>query len=172
MQALKLFSDCAFFNDTPEYCNVEGSLLLPLCKRCGLQITYAVINGQHYKTAMCRDGVVRKVQHAAAERVHLALRQTFSAYGKELERVEVFKYLGRLLAYDDNDARTVRGNLKKAQGNWARLSCMIKAEHASPRVCGVFYKATMQSIPLFGSKTWNLSPVSLKSLEGFHMWAA
>jgi hypothetical protein len=28
----------------------------------------------------------------------------FTAYGAELERVEVFTYLGRLLAYDDNDA--------------------------------------------------------------------
>jgi hypothetical protein len=36
------------------------------------------------------------------------------AYGDELERVEVFKYLGRLLAYDDNDAWAVRGNIKKA----------------------------------------------------------
>jgi hypothetical protein len=39
-------------------------------------------------------------------------------------------------------------------------------------VCGVFYKAIVQSILLFGSKTWNLSPVSLKRLEGFHIRAA
>jgi hypothetical protein len=58
-------------------------------------------------TAMCRDGVARKEQHAAAERAHLALRQTFTAYDGELERVEVFKYLGRLLAYDDNDSQAV-----------------------------------------------------------------
>jgi hypothetical protein len=49
---------------------------------------------------------------------------------------------------------------------------MIRSENASPRACGVFYKATVQSILLFGSKTWNLSPVSLKSLEGFHIRAA
>jgi hypothetical protein len=90
--------------------------------------------------------------------MHLALCQTYTAYGKELERVEVFEYLGRLLAYDDNDALVVRGNLKKVQGVWARLSRMIRAENASPRVCGKFYKATMQLILLFGSKTWNLSP--------------
>ena len=48
----------------------------------------------------------------------------------------------------------------------------MRAENASPRVCGMFYKATVQSILLFGSETWNLSPVSLKSLEGFHIRAA
>jgi hypothetical protein len=130
------------------------------------------MNGRHHETALCKDGVARKVQHVAAERTHLALRQTFTAYGEELEGVEVFKYLGRLLAYDNNDTQAVRNNLKKAQGIWARLSRTIRAENASPHVRGVFYKATVQSILLFGSETWNLSPVGLKSLEGFHIWAA
>ncbi len=151
---------------------VEGSLPLPQCNRCGLQISYATMNGQHYETALCKDGVVRKAQHAAAECAHLALSQTFTAYGEELERVEVFKYLGRLLAYDNNDTQAVRNNLKKAQSVWVRLSRTIRAENAPPRVCGVFYKATVQSILLFGSKTWNSSPVSLKSLEGFHIRSA
>ncbi len=56
-----------------------------------LQILYMAKNGQHYNTVMCEDGVVRKVQYAAAKRVHLALQQSFTAYGDELERVEVFK---------------------------------------------------------------------------------
>ncbi len=84
----------------------------------------------------------------------------------------MFKYLGRLLAYDNNDTWAVRGNLKKARGIWARLSRTIRAENASPRACGIFYKATVQSILLFGSKTWNLSPQSLKCLGGFHKKAA
>ena len=87
--------------------------------------------------------------------------------------MEVFKYLGRLLAHNDNDSQAVRGNLKKARGIWARLSRTMRADNASPHVCGVFYKVTVQLILLlFGSETWNLSPVSLKSLEGFHTRAA
>ena len=49
---------------------------------------------------------------------------------------------------------------------------MIRTENASPRACSIFYKAPVQSILLFGSKTWNLSPQSLKCLEGFHLRAA
>ena len=86
--------------------------------------------------------------------------------------MEVFKYLGRLLTYDNNDAQAVKGNLKKARGVWTRLSRMIRAENASPHACSIFYKAAVQSILLFGSKTWNLSPQSLKCLEGFHLRAA
>ncbi len=151
---------------------MEGSLPLPQCNRCGLQISFTAMNGWHYETAMCKDGVARKVQYAAAKRAHLALQQSFTAYGAESKRVEVFKYLGRLLAYNNNDTQAVRGNLKKARGVWARLSHMIRAENASLHACGIFYKAIMQSILLFGSETWNLSPVSLKCLEGFHLRAA
>jgi hypothetical protein len=52
------------------------------------------------------------------------------------------------------------------------VSHFLRAENASPKVCGVFYKATVQAVLLFGSETWKLSPLSLKSLEGFHIWAA
>ncbi len=114
---------------------------------------------------------MRKAQHVTVEQVHLALCKMFTAHGKELVRVEVFKYLGRLLAYNNNDARAVTRILEKARGVWASLSCTIRAENASPHVCGIFYKATVQSILLFGNETWNLSPVSLKSLEGFHLQA-
>ncbi len=39
-------------------------------------------------------------------------------------------------------------------------------------MCGMFYKATVQSVLLYGSETWSLSPLSMKRLEGFHIRAA
>lgn len=49
---------------------------------------------------------------------------------------------------------------------------MLKEENASLKVSGVFYKAIVQGVLLFGSETWKLSPASIKSLEGFHLRAA
>jgi hypothetical protein len=112
------------------------------------------------------------MQHEAAETTRVALVQLFTVYGDKLERVEVFKYLGRLLAYNDNDTQAMQANLRKARKSWGQVSCALRAENASPKVCGVFYKATVQAVLLFGSETWKLSPLSLKSLEGFHIWAA
>ena len=86
--------------------------------------------------------------------------------------MEVFKYLGRLIAFDNDDTQAVRGNLAKAHRVWARISRVLQAENASARVCGMFYKATVQSVLLFGSKTWVLSPATLQRLEGFHVKAA
>jgi hypothetical protein len=100
------------------------------------------------------------------------LDQEFTAYGEKLERVEVFKYLGRLLSFDDNDIQAVRSNLKKARKVWSRISRVLRAENASPRVCGMFYKATVQAVLLYGSETWSLTTVALKSLEGFNLRAA
>ena len=66
----------------------------------------------------------------------------------------------------------MRANLKKARKSWAWVSHVLRAENASPEASGVFYKATVQAVLLFGSETWKLSPASLKSLEGFHIRAA
>ena len=66
----------------------------------------------------------------------------------------------------------MRGNLAKARKCWARVSRVLRAENPAPRVCGVFYKATVMSVLLFGSETWSLAPGTLKRLDSFHHRAA
>ncbi len=84
----------------------------------------------------------------------------------------MFKYLGQLLTYDDNDSQAMRSNLMKARKSWAWVYCVLRAENVSPKVSGGFYKATVQAVLLVGSELWKLSPLSLNSLEGFHLRAA
>ena len=100
------------------------------------------------------------MEHEAAVEAARALEVRFTVYG------------GYLLAYDDNDAQAVQSNLRKARKCWSRISRVLRAENASPRVCGMFYKATVQAILLFGSETWNVSPSMLRRLEGFHIRSA
>jgi hypothetical protein len=101
-----------------------------------------------------------------------ALECTFCANGEDLERVEVFKYLGWLISFDDPNNQAMWSNLKKARGCWAWVSHVLRAENATPKICGMFYKATVQAVLLYGSETWSLSPSSMKCLEGFHIRAA
>ena len=49
---------------------------------------------------------------------------------------------------------------------------VLWAENASPRVCGMFYRATVQSVLLFGSETWVLTPSTLERLEDLDVKAA
>ncbi len=76
------------------------------------------------------------------------------------------------MSYDDNDTQAMRGNLAKAHRCWARVSRVLRSENASPKGCGVFYKATKQAVLLFGSEPWNLAPLGMVCLEGFHLRAA
>ena len=75
----------------------------------------------HRYTQLCREGHAKKLQHQAAINSARPLEQEFSAYGGVLEKVEVvFKYLGRLLAYGDNDIQGVCLNQRKARKCWGK----------------------------------------------------
>ncbi len=80
-----------------------------------MQTEVGALYGKHQRTRLCREGWERRKQHEAAEAAWVALARSFTAYGEDLERMEVFKYLGRLLAYDDNDSQDMQANLKKAR---------------------------------------------------------
>ena len=56
-----------------------------------------------------------KLQQEAVSNFATVLDKKFYAHGKDLEQVEVFKYLGRLVAFNDGDTHAVWGNLAKAR---------------------------------------------------------
>jgi hypothetical protein len=49
---------------------------------------------------------------------------------------------------------------------------VLTAENTPPKVSAKFYKAVMQSVLLYGSKTWNLMTTPLARLKEFHICAA
>jgi len=56
----------------------------------------------HRRSMLCKEDAERKKQHAALLDSGNALNTRLKSYGEDLERLEVFKYLGWLLSYDDN----------------------------------------------------------------------
>ncbi len=100
------------------------------------------------------EGWERKCQHEAVVHFQRTLKRVFSANREELERVEVFKYLGLLILHDDVDNQAMRSNLRKAlHWCWAQVSHVLWAENATPKTYGMFYKATVQVMLLYGSET-------------------
>ena len=61
-----------------------------------------------------------------------------------------------------------KGNLKKAQRRWARVSFVLRREGLSPRQGAMFYKAIVQSVLLYGVETWVLTKSMMNILKGFH----
>jgi hypothetical protein len=127
---------------------------------------------RHIRTKECQVGVERRAQRESAVASALALRRQFTVHEDALERVEVYKYLSRLLAQDDDNAQAIRQQLRKARGVWARVGQVLRGENTSPRVAAKFYKAVVQAVLLYGSETWNLTKAALARLEGFHICAA
>jgi hypothetical protein len=139
----------------------------PQCERCRMQVNS--VYPRHIRTKECGIGMDRQLQRESAISSALALRHKFNVGGTVLERVEVFKYLGRLLAQDNDDAQAIRQQLRKARGVWAQVGQVLHGENATPWVAAKFYKAVVQAILLYGSKTWNLTASALARLEGFHI---
>jgi hypothetical protein len=139
----------------------------PRYKRCSMQVNF--VYRRHTRTKECAMGMARQQQQEAVVASALALCCQFTVHRDALEKVEVFKYLGRMMAQDNNDVQAVRHQLHKARGTWARIGQVLRSKNATPWVAAIFYKAVVQAVLLYGSKTWNLTKAVLARLEGFHV---
>ena len=115
----------------------------------------------------------RRRQHLVAAEGARALTRTFTAYGEtELRRVERFKYMGRVLSYNDSDTPAIRRNLKRERQVWGRISTVIAKDSVPTPIANMFYQAVVAVVLLYGSETWVTSPHELRAMEGFHVEAA
>ena len=123
----------------------------------------------HERSQTCQRMGVKLKQHLNAEVATRALEETFTVYGVELERVQVFKYIGRYLSYIDSNALTIQRTSAK-RGQYGVGSCGYCGRRMPPRRYVRWF--TVQAVPLLGSETWVLTPLLLCSLDGFHVRAA
>ena len=92
---------------------VEG-MCFEKCHLCGMQVATAG-KPSHEASKTCRDMAAMRRQHAVAAQGKAALQETFTVYGNKLTCVWQFKYLGRIISYDDKDTPAVRRNLKRVR---------------------------------------------------------
>jgi hypothetical protein len=76
---------------------------------------------RHDASKTCQQMAAARRQHVIAAQGRTALRHTFTAYGEPLKRVNQFKYLGRIVSYNDNDTPAVRRNIKRARRVWGQF---------------------------------------------------
>ena len=77
-------------------------------------------------TTSCRSRAEWRDRHAVAARYAAATEHEFIAYTSPLRRVEIFKYLWRLIAYGDADVPAARRQLSHARAMWGRLRKVIE----------------------------------------------
>ena len=74
---------------------------------------------------MCRSGAERRRGRLAEAKVRESTEIAFEVYGKQLQPVPSFKYLGRTLTAGDNDWPAVAGNMGKSRKSWGRLKRIL-----------------------------------------------
>jgi hypothetical protein len=94
-----------------------------------MQVNFA--HPKHICTKECAMGMARRQQQEAAVASALALRCQFTVHGYALEKVKVFKYLGRMMAWDNNNVQAVQYQLRKAQGTWACVGQELRSKNIS-----------------------------------------
>jgi hypothetical protein len=102
------------------------------CEQCGMQVH--PLYPCHRRSKECQVGVEHCLQQEAAVTSALALRQQFMVHGDVLEWVEVYKYLRRMMAQDDDDLQAIRAQLWKACFTWARVGQLLWSKNALPFV--------------------------------------
>jgi hypothetical protein len=92
----------------------------------------------------------------------------FTINGTDLESVDQFVYLRKLVTVNDSDLPVVIRTLHCARAHWAQVSRILLREGATPKILAKSYKAVVQSVLLFSCETWVISRPSMGLLEGFH----
>ena len=139
------------------------------CPRCGMYITTPV-TPRHLQSQFCIAQSARRERILSRSEAVLQTAQSTSFFigDNPIEFVPFFRYLGRMLAQDDSDDMAAYARLEQTKKVWARFSHLLRANGASAKTMGRFYRTVLQQTLLFGSATWVLSPTALNRLERFH----
>ena len=116
------------------------------------------MNKCHPKTAICAWGAYRKRKWMVEEEAQVGAEMALQAYGRPLETLASFRYLGRLRTATYDFWPEVAVNLKKAWRIWSHLSRILGREGEDPKPSVRFYLAVVQDTLLFGSEAWVATP--------------
>jgi hypothetical protein len=141
---------------------------LSRCTLCGMFCTKLQLAGGHTKTVLCKQGTKRNKQKMRDLQCIRAFQRTFTIQNQPIETLTSFQYLGRIITSMDSDWEAARFNLNKARNQWMTISQVLARASASPRISALFYKATVQTVLLYGSETWVITDEILQLLTSFH----
>ena len=81
----------------------EGKIPHPLCPRYDMLVPWCALNRRYLDTYQCAKGAESKRQRLVDEDMRESTERSFQAYGKPLETVTLFKYLGWVMMEVDNN---------------------------------------------------------------------
>ena len=92
----------------------------------------------------------------------------FRIYGKQIEKVREFTYLGRILACDDDDTKAIEHQIARARTKWRSMASILKKDGANAATMAIFYKTVVQAVLLYGAESWVVNDTNLRKLRAFY----
>ena len=134
---------CARHNDATIIIREDARL-----KRCELCGMFTANVQKHQTTKTCMNFRRRRENEQKQNNQAKADEVSFTVYGKNLERVREFKYLGRILREDDDDTSSIMQQVKRARSKWNSIAKVLKREGACAKTMAKFYLAVVQAVLL------------------------
>ena len=122
-----------------------------------MMVPWKALNGTHMRTAQCTVHLGSGMEETAISgkggegSQHSIFQSIWALPGDD----DLLKYLTRVILEADNNWPAVVKNLAQARKVWSRMSHIISREGAALRVPGIFLKAVVQAVLLFGAETWD-----------------
>ena len=143
---------------------IDGDGQCERCNKCGM---FAINMAKHQKTVTCEKVQGRRKNEDLQNKQAAAETVGFKVYGKDLEQVKDFRYLGRTINNNDDDTDCIHTQIKKARKQWNSLSKILKNEGSNAKTMAKFYMAVVQAVLLYGAESWTITERNWKRLESF-----
>ena len=121
-------------------------------------VPWKALNGTHRRTSQCDRSAEQEQWRLVAEEEREVTTRSLSTYGCPLEMVTSFRYLGQIISVADDNWPEVVKNFSRAREVSRRMTQILSREGAAPQVSGLFFKAVVQVVLLFGSENWVVTP--------------
>jgi hypothetical protein len=131
-------------------------------------VTPLALQGGRRNYVLCKQDTVLKQKRAIEDDSRRAREVTFFIKGVPIDNVRNCVYLRCKLSSTDEDWPYVHKNLAKSRSRWALVPRVLIREGANSRMLDMFYKAVAQTVLIFGSESWVVTEIMLKTLEVFH----
>ena len=132
----------------------EQPTLFPKCKRCGSQVTTWCLRNRHYDSIKCWLRGEFWIIRTALQHCFEASLIAISMNAEPLDSVAELPYLGFTVAYNDIYWKSLYQNLWKARRRWEMLGKVVTNMGETVRERGMMYKELVQSVLLYGIKSW------------------
>jgi hypothetical protein len=129
--------------------------------------TRSANTNKHYNTQCCQAGTNRAQRRQQQLDNKDGKNNIVYIQATAIERGDSFWYLGRILMETGDDSLTLQYSLNKAHSTWRHILPILCCEGAGKPTSGNFYKTIVQSVLLYGCKTWHYKQQSIKALADF-----